>query len=140
MSILVDLIKSSQIDVNELSTLPKNLIKIVLNIFSKRGLLTDQNISIFLNEQTKLLELSECSKISDVGLDKISICKNLVKIDLNSNSAIRDLVTSDGIILNILAAVILFEKLIYKNKNKVFQIWLKIVATCKLFYYADAFL
>jgi len=98
LSILIELTKSNQINVDELTTLPKNLIKIVLNIFSKRGLLTDQNIGIFLNEQTKLLELSECNKISDVALDKISICKNLVKIDLNSNSVIRDLITSDGII------------------------------------------
>ena len=91
------MIKSNKINENELSSLPKNLLKIVLNTFSKRGLLTDQNIGIFLNEQTKLLELSECSKISDVALNKISICKNLAKIDLNSNSVIRDLITSDGI-------------------------------------------
>ena len=77
--------------------MPKNLLKIVLNTFSKRGLLTDHHIAKFLKEQTKLLELSECSKISDEALNKISICKNLAKIDLNSNSVIRDLITSDGI-------------------------------------------
>jgi hypothetical protein len=97
LNILVDSIKSNLINVDELKSLPKNLLKIVLNTFSKRGLLTDQNIDIFLNEQIKVLELSECSKISDIALDKVSICKYLAKLDLNSNSVIRDLITSDGI-------------------------------------------
>ena len=47
-------------------------------------------------EQTKILELSECSKITDVALKKISACKNLIKLDLNSNSEPRTDVTSEG--------------------------------------------
>lgn len=50
-----------------------------------------------MNEQTRLLELNECLKLSDLGLNKVIICKNLVKLDLNSNNTPRTLITSDAI-------------------------------------------
>ncbi len=95
---IIELVKSNKIQIDTLKTLPKNLLKIILNIFSKRGLLTDTNIYVFLNEQTKLLELSECDKITDLALGQMSACKNLSKIDINSNSSNRELVTSEGVV------------------------------------------
>ena len=68
-------------------------------------------------EHTRILELSECSKMTDLALEKISTCKNLVKLDLvkllfkkslytnlflinlflkNSNSLPRESLTSSG--------------------------------------------
>lgn len=42
--------------------------------------------------------MSECLVLTDLSLDKISaVCRNLSKIDLNSNNSPRELITSNGI-------------------------------------------
>ena len=43
------------------------------------------------------MELSECGSLSDKGLQKVSVCTNLVKLDLNSNETPRTLITSDAV-------------------------------------------
>ncbi len=58
------------------------------------------NLNFFkklLKDQTKVLELSECDKLSDVALEKISKCRSLTKIDLNSNALPRTGITSEGV-------------------------------------------
>ena len=44
-----------------------------------------------------MLELSECDKITDFSLEKMSACKNLGKLDLNSNAVARTRISSIGI-------------------------------------------
>ncbi len=51
-----------------------------------------------MREHTKVLELSDCEKLSDLALEKIlKQCKYLTKIDLNSNSIPRTFITSSGV-------------------------------------------
>jgi F-box/leucine-rich repeat protein 2/20 len=50
-----------------------------------------------LKDQTKVLELSDCDKLSDMALEKIGKCKSLTKIDLNSNALPRVGITSEGV-------------------------------------------
>lgn len=54
------------------------------------------SVKKFLKENTKMIELSECDKLTDVALEKISKCKSLAKIDLNSHKTPRTLITSNG--------------------------------------------
>ncbi|CAF0962688.1 unnamed protein product [Brachionus calyciflorus] len=97
LSLIVNMVKNEKLQIDQISKLPKNLVSSLLNTFSKRGLLTDDNIQFFLNENTRELELSECDKLSDKALEKISLCKYLRKIDLNSHSIQRTLITGQGI-------------------------------------------
>lgn len=46
LALIANMVKNKQIDASILSDLPKNLIASLLNIFSKRGYLTDTNIEI----------------------------------------------------------------------------------------------
>ena len=50
----------------------------------------------FVNERTKCIELSECLKITNNGLSKLTVCKYLNKLDLNSNSIERPAISSEG--------------------------------------------
>lgn len=54
--------------------------------------------SKFINEQTRILELNECLKLTNLGLEKICVCKNLIKLDLNSNNAPRLLIHADSLL------------------------------------------
>lgn len=47
--LVVSLVKSEKLNVDELKCLPKNLNYSILNIFSKRGYLNDQNIHVVLD-------------------------------------------------------------------------------------------
>lgn len=50
----------------------------------------------FLHEKVQSLDLSECT-VSDVGIDFISKCDNLKKLDLNSAKESRIEVSSEGL-------------------------------------------
>lgn len=86
----------SKYDVNSFNNLPKNLKVKLLKVFTKRGLVNDDNIDKFLNEDVRTLDFTDCPSISDIGLNKLK-CKYLVKIDLNSNSSPRNSITFKGI-------------------------------------------
>lgn len=81
---------------NYIENLPSNLKDKCLYLMSKRGSITDSNISKFLHDKISVLDLSE-SNISDVGLARISRCSNLRKLDLNSAKESRTEVSSSGI-------------------------------------------
>lgn len=80
-----------------LDMLPVEIKTKLVNLLSKRGLLTDSNIMKVLHPSLRELELSECS-VSDSGLSSLCICKNLRKLDLNATKNSRENITSEGII------------------------------------------
>jgi len=41
--------------------------------------------------------LSECTKLTDIGIEKLRVCKNLIKLDLNSNNTPRSLVSAKSL-------------------------------------------
>ncbi|RMZ94133.1 AMN1 -like protein, partial [Brachionus plicatilis] len=94
---VANMIKNGTIGFDMLAHLPKNLLASLLNTFSKRGYLTDSNIELFVSENTRELDLSECDQLTDKGLLKILKCKNLKKIDLDSRSIPRISITATGI-------------------------------------------
>ncbi|XP_072015655.1 protein AMN1 homolog isoform X2 [Amphiura filiformis] len=63
---------------------------------SKRGLVTDDNIHKVVHGRTKILDLSECD-VTDAGLQRLAVCRNLRKIDLNSAKDNRTTITSAGV-------------------------------------------
>jgi len=77
--------------------MPKALKQSLLKILTKRGYINDENIKYFLSEETKFLELRDCSKISDTALEQLSACKFLRQIDLNTSSDRREGITVKGI-------------------------------------------
>ncbi|XP_068738957.1 protein AMN1 homolog [Montipora capricornis] len=77
--------------------LPVEIKTKLVHLLSKRGLLTDTNITMVLHPALRDLELCEC-RISDNGLRSLCICKNLRKLDLNATKNPRDDITSEGII------------------------------------------
>lgn len=85
------------IELENFESMPNNLKAIFLKIISKRGNINDENIQVFINHNTKFLELDECGKLTDIGLSKINICKYLTKIDLNSSSEPRPFISDKAI-------------------------------------------
>ncbi|XP_069102421.1 protein AMN1 homolog isoform X1 [Argopecten irradians] len=77
--------------------LPDNLKDKCLYLMSKRGLVSDTNISKVLHQKLKVLDLSEC-EVSDVGLQHLLKCPQLKKLDLNSAKLSRSNISSQGII------------------------------------------
>ncbi|CAH3148035.1 unnamed protein product [Pocillopora meandrina] len=78
-----------------LAQLPVEIKTKLVNLLSKRGLLTDANLGNVLHPTLRELELCECA-ISDRGLSFICVCKNLRKLDLNAAKNSRADVTSEG--------------------------------------------
>ncbi|XP_033101858.1 protein AMN1 homolog isoform X2 [Anneissia japonica] len=76
--------------------LPPNLKDKFLHLLSKRGLLNDSNISKLVHDRTKALDFSECD-VTDECLQKLSVCRNLRKIDLNATKDNRLTITSLGV-------------------------------------------
>ncbi|XP_069102431.1 protein AMN1 homolog isoform X2 [Argopecten irradians] len=73
--------------------LPDNLKDKCLYLMSKRGLVSDTNISKVLHQKLKVLDLSEC-EVSDVGLQHLLKCPQLKKLDLNSAKLSRSNISS----------------------------------------------
>lgn len=87
----------TKIEKNSFQTLPNNLKQKLLKILSKRGFINDDNISLFLNAETKILDLTDCQQISDKALERLDLCKNLRGIYLTSNLNPRTGITKKGI-------------------------------------------
>ncbi|XP_033739686.1 protein AMN1 homolog [Pecten maximus] len=83
--------------VDGIEMLPGNLKDKCLYLMSKRGSVTDTNISKVLHENLKVLDLSEC-EVSDTGLQHLTKCSQLKKLDLNSAKLSRSEITSEGIV------------------------------------------
>ncbi|XP_060070166.1 protein AMN1 homolog [Ylistrum balloti] len=77
--------------------LPGNLKDKCLYLMSKRGFVSDTNISKVLHEKLKVLDLSECD-VTDTGLQHLSKCPQLKKLDLNSAKVSRSNISTEGII------------------------------------------
>ncbi|KAK7107110.1 protein AMN1 homolog [Littorina saxatilis] len=67
-----------------------------LTLMTKRGLVTDDNIVNLLSDKLRVLDLS-ASEVSDACLFQLSVCRNLCKLDLNSNKACNEAITSAGV-------------------------------------------
>jgi len=76
--------------------LPVEIKTKLVNLLSKRGLLTDSNLANVLHPALRELELCEC-RVTDNGLACLCVCKNLRKLDLNATKNSRDNITSQGI-------------------------------------------
>ncbi|XP_078000622.1 protein AMN1 homolog [Glandiceps talaboti] len=83
-------------NISQLETLPPNVKDRVLNIMSKRGLLTDDNISKVIHDKVRELDLSECD-MTDDGLLVVSLCKQLRKVDLNAAKQNRTSISTAGV-------------------------------------------
>lgn len=84
--------------IKDIKNLPPHIKKRLVYILSKRGLLDDENALACLNPQLKELDLSECN-VTDSVLSKIaSVCKYLVKVDLNSAKENRTSISTEGIV------------------------------------------
>jgi len=82
----------------ELGELPASIKDRLLLLMSKRGLITDTNITELLHDKVRTLDLSFCD-VSDDSLQIISTkCPALRKIDLNSNKISRTDITSQGVV------------------------------------------
>ncbi|XP_038058927.1 protein AMN1 homolog [Patiria miniata] len=81
---------------SDVERLPPHIKNNLLHLMSKRGLVTDVIIDKVINSSTKILDLGECD-ITDEGLHKLTVCKNLRKLDLNSAKESRTMVTSRGL-------------------------------------------
>ncbi|XP_021355399.1 protein AMN1 homolog [Mizuhopecten yessoensis] len=91
------LVSNLATSIEGLETLPGHLKDKCVYLMSKRGLITDTNISKVLHEKLKVLDLSEC-EVSDAGLQHLSKCLQLKKIDLNSAKLSRGNISSEGIL------------------------------------------
>jgi len=80
--------------------LPANIKEKILQLMSKRGTISDNNIAEILYERVRCLDLSDCD-ITDNSLEIIAHkCSSLRKIDLNSlRKTPRTAITSSGIIM-----------------------------------------
>ncbi|XP_022094778.1 protein AMN1 homolog [Acanthaster planci] len=81
---------------SDVERLPPHIKNKLLHLMSKRGLVTDDVIDKVIHNGTKILDLGECD-ITDEGLNKLTVCKNLRKLDLNSAKESRTRVTSAGL-------------------------------------------
>ena len=82
----------------DLSSIPINLKERMIYLLSKRGLITDSNISLCVSSSMTSVDLTECG-VSDVTLSTIAAsCPRLKKIDLNAIKYNRKEITSEGII------------------------------------------
>ncbi|CAH1773532.1 unnamed protein product [Owenia fusiformis] len=79
-----------------ISTLPNSVKDRLMILMSKRGLLNDDNLGLILTKSVVTLDLSECD-VSDIGLEKIAVCTQLRKLDLNSAKESRTTITSNGV-------------------------------------------
>ncbi|XP_070543645.1 protein AMN1 homolog [Ptychodera flava] len=82
--------------ITEVESLPSRVKDRLLNLLSKRGLLTDDNISKVIHDRVKVLDLSECD-VTDDGLQAITLCKQLRKLDLNAAKENRTSITTRGV-------------------------------------------
>ncbi|KAL8569347.1 hypothetical protein ACOMHN_014031 [Nucella lapillus] len=64
---------------------------------SKRGLITDDNISKVLCDRVRVLDLS-ASDVTDTCLFRLAACRHLCKVDLNAVKAHNEAITSAGVI------------------------------------------
>ncbi|XP_076445625.1 protein AMN1 homolog [Babylonia areolata] len=81
---------------DDLSTTPLVIKQACLALMSKRGLITDDNITKVVCNRIRVLDLSACD-ISDTCLFRLSACRNLYKVDLNAKIS-NENITSAGII------------------------------------------
>ncbi|XP_071494484.1 protein AMN1 homolog [Diadema antillarum] len=93
---LLSVIKQLPCFISQLDNMPVNIKDKLLHLMSKRGLITDANVSKVVHKRTRILDLSE-SEVSDRALQRIGVCRNLRKIDLNSSKGERAEITSEGI-------------------------------------------
>lgn len=92
----MSVIKELPVYLSQLDNLPINVKDRLLHLMSKRGLLTDTNVAKVVHKRTRILDLSE-SEVSDRALQRIPVCRNLRKIDLNSSKGERTEITNEGI-------------------------------------------
>jgi len=93
---------------------PENIKLAVLQLMSKRGLITDENIDKVLNRGIRCLDLSN-SKVTDESLFKLTSVKQLLKIDLNSFKGFNRNITSTGIIS--LSKTCRYLQVVYLRRN-----------------------
>jgi len=93
---------------------PENIKLAVLQLMSKRGLITDENIDRVLNRGIKCLDLSN-SKVTDESLFKLTSVRHLLKIDLNSFKGWNRSITSAGIIS--LSKTCRYLQVVYLRRN-----------------------
>lgn len=120
------------IDLTKFEKLPANLKAILLRIVSKRGYIDDESIGIFVEQKTKVLELNECSNLTDIGVSKLSVCKYLRKIDLNSNYGPREKISSKSICELALSCKFLDTVLLRRCINVEDDAIISLASNCKL--------
>lgn len=81
---------------NGLATSPSPIKHACLHLMSKRGSITDSNIEKLVYDKLAVLDLS-MSQVTDACLFKLSRCRNLRKLDLNSAKESNGAITSAGV-------------------------------------------
>ncbi|KAK7494768.1 hypothetical protein BaRGS_00013895 [Batillaria attramentaria] len=82
---------------DHLVTAPPPIKHACLRLMSKRGTITDRNIEKLVYDRLVVLDLS-ASQVTDACLFKLSRCRNLRKVDLNSARESNQGITSAGLI------------------------------------------
>lgn len=85
-------------DVTALVSLPNPVKTALLNVVSKRDLLSDELLGVLLNVLVKRLEAAGSDGISDKGLSFLHLCPNLRKLDLNALKGTRGTLSTNGLL------------------------------------------
>ncbi|XP_076362662.1 protein AMN1 homolog isoform X2 [Tachypleus tridentatus] len=69
----------------------------ILDLCARRGLISDENIQMFLFKNLQVLNLSQCDAVGDEGLTNVKVCGSLKMLNLNAEKFSRHQITSKGL-------------------------------------------